>query len=50
MNQMPFRAKTLADAHAISAKSDDRLHATALYGAFLMIALIVFGTLSYHPF
>jgi hypothetical protein len=27
-----------------------RLHAAALYGAFAIIAAVVFGTLSYHPF
>jgi hypothetical protein len=26
------------------------LHAAALYGAFAVIAAVVFGTLSYHPF
>jgi hypothetical protein len=26
------------------------LHAAALYGAFAVIAGVVFGTLSYHPF
>ena len=27
-----------------------KLHVAALYGAFAMIAAVVFGTLSYHPF
>jgi hypothetical protein len=27
-----------------------RIHAAALYGAFALIACIVFGTLSVHPF
>jgi hypothetical protein len=26
------------------------LHVAALYGAFAVIAAVVFGTLSYHPF
>ena len=26
------------------------LHEAALYGAFAVIAAVVFGTLSYHPF
>ena len=28
----------------------DRLHLFAVYGAFATIALIVFGTISFHPF
>ncbi|HEX7792385.1 MAG TPA: hypothetical protein VF467_17870 [Afipia sp.] len=32
------------------AEPDDRVHMFAVYGAFALIAAIVFGTLSYHPF
>jgi len=35
---------------ATSAQAEDRLHTVAVYGAFALIAAIVFGTLSYHPF
>ena len=35
---------------AASEESDDRFHTLAIYGAFALIAAIVFGTLSYHPF
>ena len=35
---------------ATSAQAEDRLHVAAGYGAFAMIAAIVFGTLSHHPF
>jgi hypothetical protein len=28
----------------------DRAHAAALYGAFALIAAVIFGTLSVHPF
>ena len=31
-------------------KVDERLHLMAVYGAFTLIAILVFGTLSYHPF
>ncbi|WP_424631375.1 hypothetical protein [Bradyrhizobium sp. SYSU BS000235] len=31
-------------------RSEDRFHTFAVYGAFAVIAAIVFGTLSYHPF
>jgi len=30
--------------------SDNRAHMLAVYGAFALIAAIVFGTLSFHPF
>jgi hypothetical protein len=33
-----------------SAEPGRRLHALAASGAFALIAAIVFGTLSYHPF
>lgn len=31
-------------------EQDTRIHTLAVYGAFALIAAIVFGTLSYHPF
>jgi len=39
-----------ARATSASEDSDDRFHALAVFGAFALIAAIVFGTLSYHPF
>ncbi|MGL5167763.1 MAG: hypothetical protein ACRC9K_17915 [Afipia sp.] len=39
-----------ARATSASEESDDRFHTLAIYGAFALIAAIVFGTLSYHPF
>jgi len=39
-----------ARAASASEESDDRIHTLAVYGAFALIAAIVFGTLSYHPF
>ena len=38
------------DVRATSAQTEDRMHMLAVYGAFALIATIVFGTLSYHPF
>jgi hypothetical protein len=35
---------------SLSERTARRLHAAALYGAFAVIAAVVFGTLSYHPF
>ncbi len=42
--------RTNARAASASEQSDDRFHTLAVYGAFALIATIVFGTLSYHPF
>lgn len=39
-----------AQARASSAQTEDRMHMLAVYGAFTLIAAIVFGTLSFHPF
>jgi hypothetical protein len=46
------KSQIRSDAHATSAQAgpDDRAHMLAVYGAFALIAAIVFGTLSYHPF
>jgi hypothetical protein len=34
----------------VSASQNNRIHTLAVCGAFALIATIVFGTLSYHPF
>ncbi len=39
-----------ARATSASEESDDRFHTLAIYGALALIAAVVFGTLSYHPF
>ena len=39
-----------AEAQPISERPEDRFHAFAVYGAFALIAAIVFGTLPFHPF
>lgn len=39
-----------ARATSAQAEPDNRVHMLAVYGAFTLIAAIVFGTLSYHPF
>lgn len=44
------RAGTQAEARTISESPEDRFHTFAVYGAFALIAAIVFGTLSFHPF
>jgi hypothetical protein len=37
-------------ARSLSRRTERGLHAAALYGAFALIAAVVFGTLSVHPF
>jgi hypothetical protein len=37
-------------ARSLSRRTGNGIHAAALYGAFAIIAAIVFGTLSVHPF
>ncbi|MBR1220185.1 hypothetical protein JQ557_19425 [Bradyrhizobium sp. U87765 SZCCT0131] len=37
-------------ARSVSPRSADRLFAVAVYGALGVIAFVVFGTLSHHPF
>jgi hypothetical protein len=39
-----------AESRSLSERTATRLHEAALYGAFAVIAAVVFGTLSYHPF
>jgi hypothetical protein len=42
--RLHFRARTL------SGRTEARLHTVALYSAFAVIAAVVFGTFSIHPF
>jgi hypothetical protein len=44
------RASAQAEARTVSESPEDRFNTFAVYGAFALIAAIVFGTLSYHPF
>lgn len=43
-------AKVQAEAGAASGETGDRFSTLAIYSAFALIAAIVFGTLSTHPF
>ena len=43
-------APLFAYARALSGGKEDRFHAVALCGAFLLIAAVLFGTLSFRPF
>lgn len=50
MRGFQSRASVQAEARRASDDPEDRFHIFAVYGAFAVIAAIVFGTLSYHPF
>ena len=50
MRELSAEARLHFHARSRSGGTARRLHAAALYGAFAIIAAVVFGTLSYHPF
>jgi hypothetical protein len=50
MRQLSAEARLHLYARSLSRKSRGGFHAAALYGAFALIAAVVFGTLSVHPF
>jgi hypothetical protein len=50
MRELSAEARLHLYARSLSERTSARLHAAALYGAFAVIAAVVFGTLSYHPF
>ena len=50
MRELSAEARLHFYARSLSERTASRLHAVAVYGAFAVIAAVVFGTLSYHPF
>jgi hypothetical protein len=50
MRELSAEARLHLYARSLSGKAGNGLHAAALYGAFAVIAAVVFGTLSVHPF
>jgi hypothetical protein len=50
MRKLSAEARLHRYARSLSERTAAGLHAAALYGAFAVIAAVVFGTLSYHPF
>jgi hypothetical protein len=50
MRQLSAEARLHLYARSLSRKAGTGIHAAALYGAFALIAGLVFGTLSGHPF
>jgi hypothetical protein len=50
MRELSAEARLHRYARSLSRKSGTKLQTAALYSAFALIAAVVFGTLSVHPF
>ena len=50
MRELSAEARLHFYARSLSGRAGRGFHIAALYGAFAMIAAVVFGTLSVHPF
>jgi len=50
MRELSAEARLHLYARSLSGRTGARLHMAAFYGALALIAGIVFGTLSVHPF
>jgi hypothetical protein len=50
MREISAEARLHLYARSLSRRTGTAFHAAALYSAFAVIAAIVFGTLSIHPF
>jgi hypothetical protein len=50
VRELSAEARLHLYARSLSGRTGTGIHMAALYGAFALIAAIVFGTLSVHPF
>ena len=50
MRELSAEARLHVYARSVSRRTEARIHIVALYSAFAVIAAVVFGTLSIHPF
>jgi hypothetical protein len=50
MRELSAEARLHFYARSLSRRTGTRFHMAAFYGAFALIAAVVFGTLSVHPF
>jgi hypothetical protein len=50
MRELSAEARLHLYARSLSRRTGTGFHAAALYGAFAVIAAVIFGTLSVHPF
>jgi len=50
MRELSAEVRRRLYARSLSRRTGTGFHAAALYGAFALIAAVIFGTLSVHPF
>jgi hypothetical protein len=50
MRELSAEARLHLYASSLSRRTERGFHTAAIYGAFAIIAAVVFGTLSVHPF
>ena len=50
MRELSAEARLHLYARSLSGRTATGIHMAALYGAFALIAAVIFGTLSVHPF
>jgi hypothetical protein len=50
MRQLSAEARLHLHARSLSRRTGTAIQTAALYGSFVLIAAVVFGTLSIHPF
>jgi hypothetical protein len=50
LRELSAEARLHLYARSLSRRTGTGFHAAALYGAFAVIAAVLFGTLSIHPF
>ena len=50
MRELSAEARLHVHARTVSGRTAARIQTFALYGSFALIAAVVFGTLSVHPF
>jgi hypothetical protein len=50
MRELSAEARLHFHARSLAGRTSRGFHTVALYGAFAVIAAVIFGTLSVHPF
>jgi hypothetical protein len=50
MQQLSVEARLHFRARSVSSRTEQRLHTIAIYGSLALIAAVVIGSLSVHPF
>ncbi len=50
MRELSAEARLHLYARSLSGRTERHIHTVALYGALALIAAVVFGSLSIHPF